>query len=161
MTVYTTTLPTPVGPLALAARADVLVAAGFTAAPVLAARLGDDDVRVVDGLGDLSAAVRRYLDGELCALDEVPVDQPGGAFRQAAWKAMRAVPVGETITYAELAARAGSPAAVRAAGSACARNLVAVVVPCHRVVRTGGGPGGYAYGLAVKDWLLRHERGEG
>jgi methylated-DNA-[protein]-cysteine S-methyltransferase len=85
------------------------------------------------------------------------VDQPGGTFRQAAWKAMRAVPPGEVITYAELAARAGNPGAVRAAGSACAQNRVAPIVPCHRIVRTGGGLGGYYYGLPVKEWLLAHE----
>ena len=67
------------------------------------------------------------------------------------------VPAGSTATYAELAAAAGSPAAVRAAGSACARNLLAPFVPCHRVLRTGGALGGYRYGLAVKDELLRHE----
>jgi methylated-DNA-[protein]-cysteine S-methyltransferase len=73
---------------------------------------------------------------------------------------MREVPPGETITYTELAARAGSPTAVRAAGQACARNVIAPIVPCHRILRSDGTFGGYAYGLHVKRWLLAHERGE-
>ena len=73
---------------------------------------------------------------------------------------MREIPPGETITYAELAERAGNPRAVRAAGSACARNLIAPIVPCHRVVRSGESRnlGGYYYGLSTKEWLLEHER---
>jgi len=70
---------------------------------------------------------------------------------------MRKVSPGKTISYSELAKRAGSADAVRAAGSACARNLIALVVPCHRIVKTGGALGNYAYGLPVKEWLLRHE----
>ena len=61
------------------------------------------------------------------------------------------------MSYADLAARAGSPAAVRAAGSACARNLIAPIIPCHRVVKSGGALGNYAYGLSFKEELLRHE----
>jgi methylated-DNA-[protein]-cysteine S-methyltransferase len=71
---------------------------------------------------------------------------------------MREIEPGTTITYAELAARAGSPLAARAAGSACAINLIAPIVPCHRVLRGGGALGGYAYGLSRKEWLLAHER---
>ena len=70
---------------------------------------------------------------------------------------MRKIPVGKTMSYAEIAKRAGSPDAVRAAGSACARNLIAPIVPCHRVVKSGGALGNYGYGLESKEWLLRHE----
>jgi len=70
---------------------------------------------------------------------------------------MRQIPPGQTWSYAELAAKAGRPDASRAAGSACARNLVAPFVPCHRVVRSDGTLGGYYYGLPVKEWLLAHE----
>ncbi|NKY12520.1 methylated-DNA--[protein]-cysteine S-methyltransferase, partial [Cellulomonas hominis] len=93
------------------------------------------------------------------ARDAVPVEQPGGPFQQRAWQAMRAIPPGGTATYAELALAAGSPSAVRAAGSACARNRVAPFVPCHRVLRSGGSLGGYYYGLDVKRALLALERG--
>lgn len=159
MTIQATTITTPVGDLALLTRDDVIVAAGFASIEGMAARLPDDDVEVKTDLGRLSAAVRAYVAGDLHALDDLPVSQPGGDFQQAAWKVMREVGPGETITYAELAARAGNPAAVRAAGSACARNLIAPIVPCHRIVRSGNaGLGGYYYGLPTKEWLLEHER---
>jgi methylated-DNA-[protein]-cysteine S-methyltransferase len=160
-TVLAMTLPTPVGGLALLVRDDVLVAAGFTDVRDQYARLQTDDaLREVNDLGAFSAAMAAYFEGDVIAMDVLPVEQPGGAFRQAAWKVMREVPAGEVITYAELAARAGNPQAVRAAGSACAQNRVAPIVPCHRIVRTGGSLGGYYYGLTVKDWLLTHEKGE-
>jgi methylated-DNA-[protein]-cysteine S-methyltransferase len=160
-TVLSMTMPTPVGNLALLVRDDTLVAAGFTDVRDQFQRLQTDDpLRAVNDLGMFSAAMAAYFDGDVRAIDVLPVDQPGGAFRQAAWKVMREVPAGEVITYAELAARAGNPNAVRAAGSACAQNRVAPIVPCHRIVRTGGSLGGYYYGLSVKSWLLRHEKGE-
>ena len=158
--VLATTLTTPVGGLALLVRDDVLVAAGFTDVHDQYGRLQTaDPLELVDDLGPFSRAMTAYFDGDPTAMDVLPVDQPGGSFRQAAWKVMREVPAGEVITYAELAARAGNANAVRAAGSACAQNRIAPIVPCHRIVRTGGSLGGYYYGLPVKDWLLAHERG--
>jgi methylated-DNA-[protein]-cysteine S-methyltransferase len=162
MTVFATTLPTPVGDLALLVENDALVAAGFTSVSDQYARLlTDEPLQVVADLGDFSSTLEKYFAGDVTAYDDLPVRQPGGAFRQAAWREMRAVPAGAVISYAELAARAGNPSAVRAAGSACAQNRVAPVVPCHRIVRTGGTLGGYYYGLPVKEWLLTHERGNG
>lgn len=154
-------LPTPFGGLAVITDGHVVVAAGFTEVPVLLARLGvPPEAETELGLPpQVVEAVDRYCAGELTALDVVSVRQTGGPFQQAAWTVLQTIPPGETRTYAELAAMAGSPAAVRAAGQACARNLVAPFVPCHRVVRTGGDLGGYAYGLAVKRALLRHEAG--
>jgi AraC family transcriptional regulator of adaptative response/methylated-DNA-[protein]-cysteine methyltransferase len=87
----------------------------------------------------------------------IPLDVKGTAFQEACWKALREIPPGETRTYAEIAAAAGNPKAVRAAGSANARNNVAVLIPCHRVIRTGGDLGGYAYGLDIKRELLKRE----
>jgi len=87
----------------------------------------------------------------------IPLDVKGTAFQEACWKALCAIPAGETRTYAQIAAAAGNPKAVRAAGSANARNNVAVLIPCHRVIRTGGDLGGYAYGLDIKRELLRRE----
>jgi methylated-DNA-[protein]-cysteine S-methyltransferase len=158
MTIDATTLATPVGELSLLARDDVLIAAGFASVATMADRLDDERLTVRRDLGRLSAAVLAYFDGDLRALDDLPVAQPGGDFHQAAWKVMREVAPGETISYAELAARAGNPKAIRAAGSACARNLIAPIVPCHRILRTGGALGGYYYGLPTKRWLLTHER---
>ncbi len=160
MTIEATTLTTPVGELSLLARDDVLVAAGFGSIEEIASRIGGEPVVRRPDLGRLSAGVAAYFAGDVTALDDLPVEQPGGPFFHAAWKVMREIPAGETITYAELAARAGSPRAVRAAGGACARNLIAPIVPCHRVVRSGDNAqlGGYYYGLPAKQWLLAHER---
>jgi methylated-DNA-[protein]-cysteine S-methyltransferase len=110
-----------------------------------------------DAEGPVADAVAAFLAGHADALDAIAVRQPGGEFQQSAWEAMRQIPSGQTWSYAELATKAGRPSAVRAAGTACARNLVAPFVPCHRVVRSDGSLGGYAYGLAVKRWLLALE----
>ena len=165
MTLHASTLDTPLGPFSAIVDDDALVAAGFVAdAEEMHQRLDvlrrPRPLTITRDLGAVTVAVRDYFAGEVAAIDALPVEQPGGVFRTAAWKAMRAVPPGETISYRELAAQAGSPGAGQAAGSACAQNRVALVVPCHRIIRTGGGPGGYYYGLSAKAWLLAHERGE-
>ena len=158
--VLVTTVPSAVGDLALLVHDDVLVAAGFGTPEEQHARLRTPPpLRRVNDLGPFTAALSAYFEGSLDAMNDLPVHQRGGPFQQAAWKVMREIPPGTTITYAELAARAGSPLAARAAGSACAINLIAPVVPCHRVLRGGGALGGYAYGLSRKEWLLAHERG--
>ncbi len=87
----------------------------------------------------------------------LPIDVQGTAFQEAVWQALRDIPAGETRSYAELAALAGSPKAVRAVGSACGANHVAVVIPCHRAQRSDGSLGGYAYGVDRKRTLLNRE----
>lgn len=109
------------------------------------------------GPATIRDALERYADGDLSAVDALAVEQPGGEFYQAAWRAMRGVSPAHPASYTDLAARSGRPAAVRAAASACARNLVALVVPCHRIVRSDGTLGGYYYGIDVKRVLLAHE----
>ena len=89
--------------------------------------------------------------------DHIPLDVKGTAFQEAVWRELRKIPAGETRTYAELATAVGKPKAVRAAGSANGANNVAVLIPCHRVIRTGGHLGGYAYGLEIKRKLLEKE----
>ncbi|SDH80779.1 methylated-DNA--[protein]-cysteine S-methyltransferase [Nonomuraea jiangxiensis] len=159
-------LPTPVGPLALLSREGTLVAAGFTADPTemfvrLTPALQAEGLEVGADLGAASEAVRAYLDGDLAALDAVPVSQPGTPTRRRLHEALREVKPGTTVSYAELAERAGLPrTAARAAGSACSQNLIASFVPCHRVLPSGGGYGGYYYGVPVKEWLLAHESGQ-
>ena len=88
----------------------------------------------------------------------IPLDVKGTAFQEACWKALREIPAGETRSYSDIAAAAGSPRATRAAGSANASNPVAVLVPCHRVIRSDGSLGGYAYGPEMKKKLLEKER---
>ncbi|MDX6209141.1 MAG: methylated-DNA-[protein]-cysteine S-methyltransferase [Frankiales bacterium] len=155
------TMTTPAGPLTVLTEDDVVVAAGFTDDPDrLYRRLPDTGGYArTDDLGDVTKALLRWLDGDLAALDEVQVRQAGTPYQQAIWGALSQVPAGETVSYGTLAERAGAPTAARAAGSACGRNLVAPFVPCHRAVQSGGGLGGYEYGLTVKRWLLAHERG--
>lgn len=94
---------------------------------------------------------------DLGALDRVPVAVSGDGFRASAWAALRRVAPGETVSYRELAAMAGSERAARAAGSACASNPVAPFVPCHRVIRSDGGLGEYGYSPVLKRAMLHHE----
>lgn len=89
---------------------------------------------------------------------QLPLDVRGTAFQEAVWRELRRIPAGETRTYAQLAAAAGNARAVRASGSACGANHLAVLVPCHRAQRTDGSLGGYAYGLDRKRALLDRER---
>ena len=102
----------------------------------------------------------RYSGGELSALDGIELDLEGAPpFFRAAWRACRRIPPGETRSYRWLAAEAGNPLALRAAGQAMARNRFSLIVPCHRVIASDGGLGGYGGGgLGVKAGLLRMER---
>jgi AraC family transcriptional regulator of adaptative response/methylated-DNA-[protein]-cysteine methyltransferase len=88
---------------------------------------------------------------------DLPLDVRGTAFQQAVWRELSRIPPGESLSYAALAARAGRPEAVRAAGTACGANGIAVLIPCHRARRGDGSPGGYAYGLERKAALLERE----
>lgn len=88
---------------------------------------------------------------------DLPLDVRGTAFQEAVWRELTRIPPGETRTYAQIAAAVGRPAAVRAAGSANGANAVAVLIPCHRVIRGDGTLGGYAYGLDRKAQLLARE----
>jgi AraC family transcriptional regulator of adaptative response/methylated-DNA-[protein]-cysteine methyltransferase len=87
----------------------------------------------------------------------LPLDVRGTAFQQAVWRELSRIPPGETLSYAALAARAGNPNAVRAVGSACGANPVAMLIPCHRAKRADGSLGGYAWGLSIKRKLLERE----
>lgn len=88
---------------------------------------------------------------------DLPLDVRGTAFQEAVWRELSRIPPGESLSYAALAARAGRPGAVRAAGTACGANRVAILIPCHRARRGDGSPGGYAYGLERKAKLLERE----
>lgn len=114
---------------------------------------------LVEGRADVRAraAVTAYFDGDARALEGVPVRTAGTAFQESVWEALRAIPAGETRSYAQLAAAVGRPKAVRAAGMANGQNPVAVLTPCHRVIGANGTLTGYAGGLDRKRWLLAHE----
>ena len=160
--IETWTVETPVRPLTVLARDDVVIGAGFASAQELWSRLspgerGRGEPVERPELAKLSKLVEDYLDGQLDALAHIPVSQPGTDLQQEVWTALRAIPAGETRTYTELATMTSNPRAIRAAGTACGRNLIAPMVPCHRALRRDGSLGGYYYGLDVKQWLLDHE----
>ena len=116
------------------------------------ADLAKGDAAFASLLGQVIAAVEAPGD-----FSHIPIDVKGTAFQEAVWRELRRIPLGETRSYAELAAAVGRPNAVRAAGSANGANHVSVLIPCHRVIRTDGSLGGYAYGLAIKQELLDRE----
>jgi methylated-DNA-[protein]-cysteine S-methyltransferase len=117
----------------------------------------DADVATRSKGGEIAERLVSYFGGEFDALDAIRVDAAGTLFQKAVWKALRRIPVGETTSYCEIAARVGRPRAVRAVGAANGRNPIALVVPCHRVIASDGTLCGYAGGLWRKEWLLRHE----
>lgn len=151
----------PIGVLNLIADDQILLGLNLSNVKALKAGLSHDDYqkgfKEVSKIPVITELLNDYFAGDITAINGISVRQPGAPFTQAAWKEMRRVKGGKVLSYADLAARAGSPAAVRAAGSACAKNAIALVVPCHRIVKTGGALGNYAYGLSKKEWLLRHE----
>lgn len=157
-------LDSPVGPLLLAATPAGLVRVAFTTVEdpdaVLAALAGAVSPRVLEAPGRLDEVAREldeYFAGRRHAFD-VPVDlRLAHGFRRAVLDRLVEVPYAGTVSYAELAARAGSPRAVRAVGTACALNPVPLVVPCHRVVRSDGAPGNYRGGPEAKLRLLALE----
>jgi AraC family transcriptional regulator of adaptative response/methylated-DNA-[protein]-cysteine methyltransferase len=149
----------------------ILVAA--TDRGVCAIELGDDPDTLVRALQDrfhtahlvgddpafdaLVARVVAQVDAPASS-DDLPLDVRGTAFQERVWQALRALPAGSTVTYAELAERIGSPRSVRAVAGACAANHLAVAIPCHRVVRTDGSLSGYRWGVDRKAALLAREQ---
>lgn len=144
-------LPTRFGPLLIEADERAVVRSGFVDAPLEDA--GPHPVLLL-----AAAAVADWDSGlDLSALDRVPLAICGDGFGPRVWRALRGVPAGRTVSYAELAALAGSPRAARAAGRACADNPLAPFVPCHRVLRASGEVGGYVFGPDRKAAMLAHE----
>lgn len=152
-------VPTSLGPMLVAAteKGVCRLTFGETGEDLRArfpkARLVEGDPAFAELLGQVVAAVEQP--GES---GHIPLDVQGTAFQEAVWRELRRIPPGETRSYAELAAAVGRPNAVRAAGSANGANHVSVLIPCHRVIRTDGSLGGYAWGLGIKEELLRREQ---
>lgn len=142
---------------------------------VCAVLLGDDDAALLtelrqsfpDRVGPHDEAPHPWVSAVLAELAgtcapqahamSVPLDVGGTAFQKAVWATLRLIPPGQTVTYSELAQQVGRPRAVRAVASACAANVLAVLIPCHRVVRRDGSPSGYRWGQARKQALLARE----
>ena len=118
------------------------------------------NAKLVEGGEDFAALLQRVVAAveDPASGRDIPVDVRGTAFQERVWQELRKIPPGETRSYAEIAAAAGNPKAVRAAGSANGANHVPVLIPCHCVVRSDGSLGGYAYGLDIKRELLEREK---
>ena len=140
---------------------------------VCAVRLGDDDAKLEgdlheefpnatlvrsDEVNGWVPPFQAYLAGERASID-VPLDVAGTDFQQRVWNELRNIPYGETRSYRDVAEALGMPKGSRAVGTACAVNPVSLIVPCHRVLQSGGRLGGYAFGLHRKDALLAMEKG--
>ena len=155
------TLDSPIGPLTTAERAGRVCLLHFGADGPEVDRMFDrwypGEVRHREALRDVGEALARYFAGETAAIDGIAVELNGTPFQKRVWTALRRIPCGSTISYADLARRIGEPSAVRAVGAANGANPVAVVVPCHRVIGTDGTLTGYGGGLERKQWLLAHE----
>jgi methylated-DNA-[protein]-cysteine S-methyltransferase len=153
----------PFGPLLLATTRRGLVRVGLPnqdAADLLDDLAARVSPRVLESPAQLEEPRREldlYFEGRLRAF-ELPLDwQLTGGFRGRVQRAIAKIPYGQTRSYTEMAGRAGNERAVRAAGTACGSNPLPIVVPCHRVLRSGGGLGGYGGGLPMKEALLKLE----
>lgn len=155
------TIDTPDGPFTILADDEgrVLASGWTSSAEAIVDRLPLRARPDVVHAGEVAAAdaVRAYYDGDLHAIDDVEVAQTGTAMQLAGWRALRGIEPGHPLNYTGFAEALGQPSAVRAAASICARNAPALFVPCHRVVRTDGSLGGFAWGLGVKRSLLARE----
>lgn len=158
VTIRWTVARTSLGPLLIAATDKGICRVAFDEDSLeLAQRFPAAEI-VQGGAALESLAERVVAEVETPGRDaDLPLDVQGTAFQEAVWQALRAIPAGETRSYAQLAAEVGHPRAVRAAGTACGANHVAVLIPCHRAQRADGSMGGYAYGIDRKRVLRRRE----
>ena len=148
--------------------------AAYTEHGVCAVKIGDDDAALERELrrefpeSDIRAAgstIHEWVAAIVRSIEDarspsgVPIDAQGSAFQWRVWKELQCIPRGTTLSYTDVARRIGQPTAVRAVARACATNPVALVIPCHRVVREDGSLGGYRWGMDRKKQLLEREAG--
>ena len=157
-------LQSPIGPLALACDAAGAVRGlSFGDGLTAAMRREYPGATLAEGAtpAAVSGAIRAYFEGDREALTRVAWSLDGAVagdgFQARVWRALAAVPVGQTVSYGEMAKRAGEPGAAQAAGVALNRNPIPLVLACHRVVGADGAMVGFGGGLERKTWLLRHE----
>lgn len=142
-------MESPVGPLRIDEEGGFITDVDRTDAPLKA-----PDTPL---LQECVRQLRAYFDGSLTVFD-LPLNPQGTPFRRRVWAALQAIPYGETRSYGQLAKALSCPGAARAVGGANHHNPIAIIIPCHRVIGADGSLTGYGGGLAMKDWLLRHER---
>jgi methylated-DNA-[protein]-cysteine S-methyltransferase len=144
------TVASPIGPL------DITVVDGRLRGVVFDGSGRIDDAHV-DPSG-VAPKLRAYFEGDLDAIAGIDIKLSGTPFQLSVWDVLRTIPAGETMSYVDVATSVGRPTSSRAVGSAVGSNPVPVVVPCHRVITSAGGLGGFGGGLDRKRWLLGHER---
>lgn len=155
-------IATSLGPMLLAATRKGVCRLSFAEGrEELAARFPNADL--FEGEAGFSALAKQVIDAveQPASAPDIPLDVKGTVFQEAVWRELRKIPPGETRSYGQIAAAVGKPKAVRATGSANGANCVAVLIPCHRVVRSDGSLGGYAYGAKIKQKLLEKEKNKG
>jgi methylated-DNA-[protein]-cysteine S-methyltransferase len=153
---------TPIGDMILVAKDGALLMLEFRDSEdrvtrEMRARFGEVELQEASNPFGLSDIIRDYFAGNLHAIDNLITDGGGTEFERRVWKEMRSIPTGTTVSYGDIAKKLGDINLSRAVGIANARNPVAIVVPCHRVIGSDGTMTGYGGGLHRKEWLLRHE----
>jgi methylated-DNA-[protein]-cysteine S-methyltransferase len=164
MDLFVDRMPTPIGNLFLVWQGASLRALDFGDYEdrfyrLLKVHYGDCSLTPAAAPAGIRGALASYFDGQITAIERIPVETNGTPFQLKVWAALRHIPAGGTISYGELAARIGNPTASRAVGLANGSNPIGIVVPCHRVIGANGKLTGYGGGLDRKRWLLEHERG--
>jgi methylated-DNA-[protein]-cysteine S-methyltransferase len=162
MELYLEELETPVGQVAIVTQGSVVYALDFEDYRdrmdlLLNRYYGTHTLHAAPRESTAFAKLRAYFAGELTAIESVEIAKPGTAFQQKVWAALRAIPLGQTQSYGELAAAIGQPKASRAVGMANGSNPIAIIVPCHRVIGSNAALTGYGGGMHRKEWLLQHE----
>jgi len=161
MDLYLEEIPSPLGLLSVVTDGRALRAIEFDGYPGRLAHFlrihCGEHVLHAGSAGEAGALLRAYLDGDLSAIDTLPVLTAGTPFQRRVWEALRRIPAGTTISYGELAKRIDAPTASRAVGMANGANPIPIVVPCHRVIGANGKLTGFGGGMERKHWLLAHE----
>jgi methylated-DNA-[protein]-cysteine S-methyltransferase len=153
MTYFQKSISSPVGELRFVATSDALIGV-FSASQ---GKYRDSKPALAHPIIDLAIdELTAYFEGKATAF-ATPIEMAGTAFQQAVWGELLNIPFGETRSYAQIASAIGKPSAVRAVGAANGKNPLGIIVPCHRVIGKNGSLTGYAGGLDMKLWLLRHE----
>lgn len=147
MGLVVSSVKTPVGEFYMVIDGKIVVQSGFGKAPKHEFVLNHPYTK----------RISQYFDGNKAALGKIPYSQSGSAFISKTWDAISKIPFGKTLTYTELASKAGNKKAVRAAGSSCGKNNIPLIVPCHRVIKSDGTIGKYSGGPRIKEFLLSHE----
>lgn len=161
---YSVSIKTPCRVFSMIVQGDAggtVIASGFGAAKNVLTRAFLNEVKGVKLISrsehPYAQLVEAYFKGDPTALSRIPIGAAGSTFQRKVWRALSGISLGDTWSYKRVAAKVGSPRAMRAVGTVCASNPIVLLVPCHRVIRSDGQFGAYVYGEKIKKWLLGHE----